>query len=54
MYKFWEALKEAKKYRWVELSHSLNNDSPYWSGIPEGSVELSKTCFDWEIRCLIV
>ena len=32
MYKLWEALKEAKKYHWVELSHSLNNDSPYWAG----------------------
>lgn len=56
MYKLWEALKEAKKYRWVELSHSLNNDSPYWAGIPEGSVELSRTCFDWGnemLECLI-
>ena len=43
-YKLWNALKDAKKYRWVELSHSLNNESPYWSGIPEGSVELAKTC----------
>ena len=40
MYKLWETLEEAKKLKWVELSHSLNNDSPYWSGIPEGSVEL--------------
>jgi len=47
MYKLWEALKDAKKLKWVELSHSLNNDSPYWSGIPEGSVELGKTVFDW-------
>lgn len=56
MYKLWETLKEAKKYRWVELSHSLNNESPYWSGIPEGSVELAKTCFDWGnemLECLI-
>lgn len=56
MYKLWEALKEAKKYRWVELSHSLNNESPFWAGIPEGSVELSKTCFDWGnpmLECLI-
>lgn len=56
MYKLWEALKEAKKYRWVELSHSLNNESPFWAGIPEGSVELSKTCFDWGnpmLDCLI-
>ena len=31
MYKLWETLEEAKKLKWVELSHSLNNDSPYWS-----------------------
>ena len=47
MYQLWEALEKAKGYRWVELSLALNNDSPYWSGIPEGSVELGKTCFDW-------
>lgn len=47
MYKLWDALAEAKKLKWVELSHSLNNDSPYWSGIPEGSVELGKVVFDW-------
>jgi len=55
-YKLWEALKAAKNYKWVELSHSLNNDSPYWAGIPEGSVELSKTIFDWGnpmLECLI-
>ncbi|AXH52630.1 cyclase family protein [Clostridium perfringens] len=55
-YKLWNALKEAKKYRWVELSHSLNNDSPYWSGIPKGSVELAKTVWNWgkaELDCLI-
>ena len=47
MYKLWEALETAKKMKWVELSHSLNNDSPYWAGIPEGSVELCKVVFDW-------
>ena len=55
-YKLWNALKDAKKYRWVELSHALNNESPYWSGIPEGSVELAKTVWDWgkpELECLI-
>ena len=26
-YKLWNALKDAKKYRWVELSHSLNNSN---------------------------
>lgn len=56
MYELWEALEKSKRYKWVELSHSLNNESPYWAGIPEGSVELSKTCFDWGnpmLECLI-
>ena len=55
-YKLWSALEAAKKYKWVELSHSLNNDSPCWSGIPAGTVELSKTIFDWGnpmLECLI-
>ena len=47
MYQLWESLEKMKKLKWVELSHSLNNDSPYWSGIPEGSVELGKVVFDW-------
>ena len=38
MYKLWNVLEEAKKLRWIELSHPLDNASPYWSGIPEGSV----------------
>ena len=47
MYTLWNSLKKIKELKWVELSHSLNNDSPYWSGIPEGSVELGKVVFDW-------
>lgn len=56
MYKLWNVLEEAKKLRWIELSHPLDNASPYWSGIPEGSVELGKTVFDWgmpQLECLI-
>lgn len=56
MYKLWELLEQAKGLKWVELSHPLDNDSPYWSGIPEGSVELAKTVFDWGnpmLECLI-
>lgn len=56
MYKLWEELKELKKLRWIELCHPLNNDSPYWAGIPEGAVELSETVFDWGnemLDCLI-
>ena len=56
MYELWEALKSARKYKWVELSHPLDNNSPYWSGIPEGSVELGTTVYDWGnemLECLI-
>lgn len=56
MYPLWEALSKAKNYRWVELSHPLTNDSPYWSGIPEGAVELGRTVYDWGqpmLDCLI-
>ena len=56
MYELWNALEKARQYRWVDLSHSLNNDSPYWAGIPDGSVELSKTVDDWGnemLDCLI-
>lgn len=56
MYQLWEDLKKLKGYRWIELSHPLNNDSPYWGGIPEGAVELSKTVYDWgneQLDCLI-
>ncbi len=47
MYPLWEDLKRLKGYRWVELSHSMNNGSPYWAGIPTGSVELGKVVYDW-------
>jgi len=47
MYKLWNNLSELKTMKWVELSHLMNNDSPYWSGIPEGSVELGNIVFDW-------
>ncbi len=56
MYELWNALKKAQDYRWVELTHPLDNDSPYWAGIPEGSVELCKTVYDWGnpmLDCLI-
>jgi len=47
MYKLWNNLAELKSMKWVELSHLMSNDSPYWSGIPEGSVELGNILFDW-------
>ena len=56
MYKLWDALERAKRMKWVDLTHPMDNTSPYWSGIPEGSAELSKTVFDWGtpmLECLI-
>ena len=56
MYQLWKALEQVKGYRWVDLTHPLDNRSPYWAGIPEGSVELSKTVYDWGnpmLDCLI-
>lgn len=56
MYKLWNTLAELKKLKWTELSHPLDNTSPYWAGIPDGSVELGKTVYDWGepmLDCLI-
>lgn len=47
MHKLWQALEGARSLRWVELSHQLDNSSPYWSGIPDGSVDLGNVVFDW-------
>jgi len=44
----WNELQELKKYKWIELSHSLNNDSPIWSGMPEGVLEIGKTVYDYD------
>ena len=56
-YKLWKFFRELQTdYELVDLTHPLDNDSPYWSGIPEGSVELGKVCFDWGnpmLDCLI-
>ena len=56
MYTLWNTLTTLKTYRWVELSHPLTNSSPYWAGIPDGSVEIGKVVFDWGnpmLECLI-
>ncbi len=57
-YKLWDFFNELRTddYELVDLTHPLDNDSPYWSGIPAGSVDLCKTCFDWGnpmLDCLI-
>lgn len=56
MYNLWNQLNAWKKLRWIDLTHPLYDNSPYWAGIPEGSVELCKTVFDWGnpmLECLI-
>ena len=48
----WPELKKLQQGTWVDLTHPLTNDSPYWAGIPEGSVELCKTVFDYDEEML--
>jgi len=48
MSKLWDELEQVQNYKWVELSHSLNKDSPYWEGMPDGVVDLAKTVVDFE------
>ncbi|MBR1647471.1 MAG: cyclase family protein [Selenomonadaceae bacterium] len=53
----WDFFNRLKNnFELVDLTHPMSNDSPYWAGIPDGSVELGKTCFDWGnpmLDCLI-
>lgn len=44
----WEKLEQVKKYRWVDLTHTLTNQSPYWDGIPNGSVALCEVAVPFE------
>ncbi len=45
--KLWNLLETLKEHTWVELSHQLTNTSPYWSGMPDGVVELNRTIIDF-------
>lgn len=56
MHTLWQILEQLKGCHMVELSHSMNNSSPYWAGIPDGSVEIGKVVYDWGnpmLDCLI-
>lgn len=44
----WDMLKSLKEKEWIELSHSLDNNSPYWEGMPEGVVNLCNTVVDFD------
>ena len=48
----WEDLAKLQGCKWVDLTHPLTNESPYWGGIPDGSVELCKTVFDYDEEML--
>ena len=48
----WNMLDELRGATWVDLTHPLTNESPYWAGIPEGSVELCRTVFDYDEEML--
>jgi len=43
----WELLKVLKNHKWVDLTHEITNDSPYWQGMPEGVMELNNTIIDF-------
>lgn len=42
-----ELLLKLKGFKWIDLSHELTNDSPYWQGMPEGVVNLNNTIIDY-------
>ncbi|PIE98037.1 MAG: cyclase [Treponema sp.] len=44
----WSELEKLKGYKWVDLTHPLNNESPYWSGMPEGVLALGETAVSFE------
>lgn len=48
----WHELETLKKGTWVELSHPLTNESPYWGGMPDGVVDLCNTVFDYDSEIL--
>ncbi|MBQ6453970.1 MAG: cyclase family protein [Coriobacteriales bacterium] len=52
----WGDLEKLKSCTWVDLTHPLNNESPYWGGMPEGVVDLCHTVFDYDspiLKCRI-
>ena len=47
MSNLWKTLETLKNHQWIELSHELSNESPYWQGMPKGVLELNKTVIDF-------
>lgn len=48
MSSLWPVLEQLKQHRWVELSHELTEDSPYWEGMPDGCVDLNSVLMDFD------
>ncbi len=47
-YELWDTAEKLNSCRTVELSHPLDNTSPYWDGMPKGVVELAETLIDYD------
>lgn len=44
----WQELAKLKQHTWVDLTHPLTEDSPYWEGMPKGVVDLNQTAVTFE------
>ncbi len=44
----WNELEKIKSYKWVDLTHPLNNDSPFWSGMPKDVLSLGDTAVSFD------
>lgn len=44
----WPLLEQLKQHRWVELSHSLDENTPYWEDMPDGAVDLNRIIMDFD------
>ncbi len=53
----WPLLEQLKSYKWVDLSHPLTEESPYWSGMPDGAVNLNQVVVDFDseynLQCMV-
>ncbi|WP_100487255.1 cyclase family protein [Sporolactobacillus pectinivorans] len=48
MSNLWNEVERLKDFRWIDLSHGLNDESPYWGGMPDGVREIGKTVYDYD------
>lgn len=47
-YELWDIADKLKEKPIIELSHPLDNTSPYWDGMPDGVVSLAETLIDYD------